>query len=35
MGEKTDALTEKLETVSITPKKTDISIKLVALVWST
>jgi hypothetical protein len=34
MDEKMDPLTEKLETVSITPKKADISIKLVALVWS-
>ncbi|MDD1757089.1 MAG: DUF87 domain-containing protein [Methanomassiliicoccales archaeon] len=34
MGERTDVLTERLETVSITPKKTDITVKLVALVWS-
>jgi hypothetical protein len=34
IGEKADPLAEKLETVSIAPKKTDISVKLVALVWS-
>ncbi len=34
MGEKMDPLTEKLVTISIMPKKTDISVKLVALVWS-
>ncbi|MDD1746127.1 MAG: DUF87 domain-containing protein [Methanomassiliicoccales archaeon] len=34
MGDKLDPLTEKLGTISIMPKKADISIKLVALVWS-
>ena len=29
-----DALTEKLETISIKPKKKDINVKLVALVWA-
>ncbi|MCU0861048.1 MAG: DUF87 domain-containing protein [Methanomassiliicoccales archaeon] len=33
MGQKMDPLTERLETVSISPKKTDIVVKLVALVW--
>ncbi len=31
---RTDPLTEHLETVSLTPKKTNISVKLVALVWA-
>ncbi|MGH7318496.1 MAG: ATP-binding protein [Candidatus Rokuibacteriota bacterium] len=31
---RTDPLTEPLETVSLTPKKTNISVKLVALVWA-
>ena len=34
MGERMDPLTEKLETISIMPKKADITVKLVALVWS-
>jgi hypothetical protein len=34
MGEKMDPLTEKLETISIMPKKTDITVKLLALIWS-
>ena len=34
MGQKVDPLTEKLETVSIAPTRTNISVKLVALVWS-
>ncbi|MBI0584722.1 MAG: DUF87 domain-containing protein [Methanomassiliicoccus sp.] len=33
VGERTDPLTEKLERVSIKPTKTNISTKLVALVW--
>jgi hypothetical protein len=34
MGERMDPLTEKLGTISIMPKKADITVKLVALVWS-
>jgi hypothetical protein len=30
---KTDPLTERLETVVVKPKKTNISVRLVALVW--
>ncbi|HEY3420644.1 MAG TPA: DUF87 domain-containing protein [Methanomassiliicoccales archaeon] len=33
MGEKTDPLTEKLESIPIGTTKTNISVKLVALVW--
>jgi ribonuclease I len=31
---KVDPLTEELQTVSIKPKKTNISVQLVALVWA-
>ena len=34
MGQKIDPLTEKLETASIAATKTNVSIKLVALVWT-
>jgi hypothetical protein len=34
MGQKIDPLNEKMETVSIKPTKTNISIKLVTLVWN-
>jgi len=34
MGEKTNPLTERLETISIMTNKANISVKLVALVWS-
>ena len=30
---KTDPLTERLETVVVKPKKTNITLRLVALVW--